>query len=177
MCYRWMQWITQTSFAQSKQQTVANSKANSSGAQKQAPTIGELSKEYEHVQTMHVRKQYRLVEEMILQSIPVVWKKGNRKVVVNARLDDGSTKTFVNEDVAAELRLKGPVEQLQVNELNKHSETLETMSVQIKSESLYCSTKVEINAYTANRVTGNMRVIVWRPQKVEASETHTIPQH
>ena len=97
--------------------------------------------------------------------------------MVNARLDDGSTKTFVNEDVAAELRLKGPVEQLQVNELNKHSETLETMSVQIKSESLYCSTKVEINAYTANRVTGNMRVIVWRPQKVEASETHTIPQH
>ena len=69
------------------------------------------------MQIMHVTKQYRLIEEMVFQTIPVVLKKGNRKVVVNARLDDGSTKTCY-EDVAAELRLKGPLEQLQVNELN-----------------------------------------------------------
>ena len=63
--------------------------------------------ETDYEQTMHVTKQYRLIEEMVLQTTPVVLKKGNRKVVVNAHLDDGRTKTYVNEDVAAELRASG----------------------------------------------------------------------
>ena len=52
------------------------------------------------------------------------------------------------------------------------------MSVQMELESLYCCTKVEINAYTANRVTGNMRVIDWIPlAKKRKHLRHTIPQH
>ena len=50
-------------------------------------------------------------------------------MVVNELLNDGSTKTYVNEDVAAELGLKGPAQELQVNVLNRHSETLWTMPV------------------------------------------------
>lgn len=82
--------------------------------------------------------------------------------MVNTRLDDGRTKTYVNEDVAAKLRLKGAVEQFEVNVLNGHSETLETVSVQMELESLNGSTKFKINAYAVNGVTGN-RVINWKP--------------
>ena len=73
--------------------------------------------------------------------------------MVNSRLNDGSTKTYVNEDVAAKLGLKGAVEQFEVNVLNGHSETLDTMSVQMELESLNDSTKFKINAYAVNGVT------------------------
>ena len=49
------------------------------------------------------------------------------------------------------------------------------MSVQMELESLYCCTKVEINAYTANRVTGNMRVIDWRPLAKKRKHLRHIP--
>ena len=83
--------------------------------------------------------------------------------MVNALSDEGNIKTYVNEDVAPKSRLKEPSQQLQVNTLNGHSKTLKTMCVQMELESLDGSTKVKINAYTANRVTGKMRVIDWRP--------------
>ena len=47
-------------------------------------------------------------------------------MVVNALLDDVNTKTYINEDVTAKLRLKGPAQQFQINILNGHSELLET---------------------------------------------------
>ena len=46
----------------------------------------ELSKQTEHDQTMYVMKQYILIEEMVLRTIPAVLKKGNRKMVVNTPL-------------------------------------------------------------------------------------------
>ena len=100
---------------------------------------------------------------MVLPTIPVVLKKWNWKIVVNALSDEGNIKTYVNEDVAPKSRLKEPSQQLQVNALNGHSKTLKTMCVQMELESLDGSTKVKINAYTANWVTGKMRVIDWRP--------------
>ena len=57
------------------------------------------------------------------------------------------------------------MEQLSVNVLNGHSEALYTIPVQMELESLDGSAKVKINAYTVNRVTGNIRVIDWRPKK------------
>ena len=43
-----------------------------------------------------------------LRTIPVYLRNGNRKIKVNALLDDASTKTYINSDVAAELGLQGP---------------------------------------------------------------------
>ena len=54
------------------------------------------------------------------------------------------------------------MEQFEVNVLNGHSETLETMSVQMELESLNDSTKFKINAYAVNGVTRN-RVMNWKP--------------
>ena len=71
---------------------------------------------------------------MVLETIPVVLKKENIKIVINKFLDDGSIKTNVNVDVAAELRLKGLLEQLQVNVLKGNSETLEKIPDQMELE-------------------------------------------
>ena len=71
---------------------------------------------------------------MVLQTIPVVLKKENIKIVTNKFLDDGSIKTNANADVAAELRLKGLLEQLQVNVLKGNSETLEKIPDQMELE-------------------------------------------
>ena len=42
-----------------------------------------------------------------LRTILLYLKSGNRKLKVNALLDDASTKTYINADVAAELGLQG----------------------------------------------------------------------
>ena len=41
-----------------------------------------------------------------LRTVPVFLKNGNRRIKVNALLDEASTKTYLNADVAAELGFK-----------------------------------------------------------------------
>ena len=53
-----------------------------------------------------------------LRTIPVILKNGCRRLTVNALLDDASTQTHVNEDVAAELGLNGTFETIKFNVLN-----------------------------------------------------------
>ena len=40
-----------------------------------------------------------------LRTVSVYLKNGDRKLKINALLDDASTKTYINADVAAELGL------------------------------------------------------------------------
>lgn len=42
-----------------------------------------------------------------LRTVPVFLKNGHRRIKVNALLDEASTKTYLNADVAAELELQG----------------------------------------------------------------------
>ena len=70
---------------------------------------------------LRMSRNSRLIEEMVLQTL----KRGSRKTVVNALLNDGRAKAYVNEDVATKFRLKGPAQQLQVNVLNGRNEALE----------------------------------------------------
>ena len=41
----------------------------------------------------------------VLRTVPVILKNGNRRIEVNALLDDASTRTYLNSDVAAQLGL------------------------------------------------------------------------
>ena len=40
-----------------------------------------------------------------LRTVPVILKNGNRAIKVNTLLDEASTKTYINADVASELGL------------------------------------------------------------------------
>ena len=88
-------------------------------------------------------------------------KNGNRKLQLNALLDDASTKTYINIDVAAELGLQGCLWKVNMSVLNGKVETFETSPVECVIESLDGKACSKVIAFTANRVTGNMRVTDW----------------
>ena len=98
---------------------------------------------------------------IVLRTVPVILRNGNRSLKVNALLDDASTKTYVNADVAAELGLKGKTERVTVNVLNGQVETFETRPVDMEIESLAGDVRLRVTAYTANKVTGTMSVFDW----------------
>ena len=92
-----------------------------------------------------------------LRTIPVKLKSTKRELILNALLDDGSTRSYINNDVAAELGLCGPMEEISVSTMNGQVKKFQTMSVECDVESLDGTFQYRLDAYTTNRVTGNMR--------------------
>ena len=107
---------------------------------------------------------------VVLRTVPVFLKNGNHRIKVNALLDEASTKTYLNADVATELGLQGHPQSVTVNVLNGQTETFETMPVEVELESLDGNVKTTMSAFTAERVTRNMKVINWG--KYAAKCTH-----
>ena len=56
--------------------------------------------------------------EVALQTVLIMLKNGNRRIMVNCLLDEGSDTTYVNEDVVNELRLTGKKEPITVEVAN-----------------------------------------------------------
>ena len=96
-----------------------------------------------------------------LRTVPVYVTNAAGCVKVNALLDESSSKSYLNSDVAAELRLEGSPHELIVNVLNGHHTALDTSLVEFVINSLNGSTSETISAYTTERVTGNMQVVDW----------------
>lgn len=94
-----------------------------------------------------------------LRTVPVILKNGDGSLTLNALLDDATTKTYINADVAAELGLKGKTEQVTVNVLNNLVETFETRPVNVELKSANGKLRVKVPVYTAKRVTGSMTVV------------------
>ena len=97
----------------------------------------------------------------VLRTVPVIVKNGNRSLKLNALLDDASTKTYINSDIAAELGLSGQVESVNMNVLNGNIKTFKTMPVTFELQSVNGRVTQSVSAFTAERVTGNMKVIQW----------------
>ena len=112
-----------------------------------------------------VTQRYVRADFVGLRTVPVILQNGGRSLTVNALLDDASTKTYVNADVAAELGLQGRTERVTVNVLNGQAETFETKPVKVEIKSITGSVSMVVNAYTVNRVTGNMHVVDWNKYK------------
>ena len=77
---------------------------------------GGESKDQKGQQKDHLNDTYTTVTQpgtvqvsgtIALRTIPVYLKNGTKRIKVNALLDDASTKTYINSDVAAELGLHG----------------------------------------------------------------------
>ena len=113
-------------------------------------------------QTTMMTQRYVRAEFVGLRTVPVILQNGGRSLTVNALLDDASTKSYVNADVAAELGLQGRTEKVTVNVLNGQTET---KPVNVELRSITGSVSVVVNAYTVNRVTGNMHVVDWNKYK------------
>ena len=52
---------------------------------------------------------------MTLRTVPVIVKNGNKKIRINALLDDASTTSYLNADIAVELGLQSKIEKVTVN--------------------------------------------------------------
>ncbi|XP_071081761.1 uncharacterized protein [Haliotis cracherodii] len=88
-----------------------------------------------------------------LRTVPVILKNGQHRMMVNALLDDASTHTYINEDVAAELGVQGQTQQVSVNVLNDKQEIFDSMLIDIGLESTDGSVDMNITALTTTKVT------------------------
>ncbi|XP_065192504.1 uncharacterized protein LOC135823588 [Sycon ciliatum] len=97
-----------------------------------------------------------------LRTVPVILRNANRQVVVNAILDDGSTMSYINADVAAELGLQGHTEKVTISTLNGRQETFSTTPVSVNISGLDGRETARIEARTTRRVVGDLPAIDWR---------------
>ena len=109
--------------------------------------------------------------QVALRTIPVILSNGQNKLVINALLNDGSTKSYVNSDVAFQMGAHGTVKKIQVGVLNGKLETLDVMPVELMVESLDGKVKHEISVFTVKQVTGGMKVIMEPHQRYTVSRT------
>ena len=128
-------------------------------------------------QTTMTANNVTTTDFIALRTVPVILKNGDRSLEVNALLDDASTKTYVNADVAAELGLQGKTEKVTVNVLNGQVETFETRPVDIELESVAGDVKLEVTAYTATRVLGTMSAFDWSQYTQRWSHLYQLPEN
>ena len=96
---------------------------------------------------------------LALWTIPVILKNVNREVQVKALLNEASTKTYINADVASELWLEGMPRKVTVNILKGQTETFETMPVDFELVFLDGSMKRTVSAFTTENGTGRLEAI------------------
>ncbi|KAJ8043746.1 hypothetical protein HOLleu_10983 [Holothuria leucospilota] len=72
---------------------------------------------------------------VVMRTVPVIVKNGKRRIKINALLDDASTSTFINSDVASELGLQGEYFITEVSVLNGQTESFQAMAVEFGLES------------------------------------------
>ena len=121
-------------------------------------------KEQENETTLMAKDDYQ-PDFIALRTVPVMVKSGDKSIKVNALLDDGSTKTYINSDVAAELGLHGKTECVTVNVLNGQIKTFNTRPIEVLLESLCGNVRTNVTAFTADQVTGDMEAVNWNKYK------------
>ena len=81
---------------------------------------------------------------------------------MNAILDDGSTQTYLNTDIAVKLALNGEIWKSQVNVINETVVTFETALVQFTLKSMSGRVNTVTEAFTINNVTGDLKTTNWK---------------
>ena len=81
---------------------------------------------------------------------------------MNAILDDGSTQTYLNTDIAVKLALNGEIWKSQVNVINETVVTFETALVQFTLKSMSGQVNTVTEAFTINNVTGDLKTTNWK---------------
>ncbi|XP_071944914.1 uncharacterized protein [Antedon mediterranea] len=100
-------------------------------------------------------------QSIALRTIPIIVSNGKKRIEVNALLDDGSTQTYVNEELCGELGLSGVTEEMVVSLLSGKEERFVTKPVEIFVLPLDGSKKFKVNAVTISDVTGRLEASDW----------------
>ena len=98
-----------------------------------------------------------------LRTIPVIVRNGAKSIAINALLDDGSTRTYINADVAAELGLlTGETDEITVGTMGGAKRTFSSEAVSFVIESADGRTSRSVQAFTTTNVTGAMKTVEWK---------------
>ena len=100
-----------------------------------------------------------------LRTVPVTLRVGAKEVVVNAMLDDGSTKSYLSIDAAQQLGLLSDTRQVTVKVLNGQVQTFASMPVEFQLCSHDGTTQVCMSADTVPSVTGTMKPANWQKRR------------
>ena len=105
--------------------------------------------------------QYK--EVVSFRTVPVWLKSKGNKIKVNAVLDDASTISYVNEEVAGALGLSATYKKVSVNVLKANVETFYSMPASLTLESCDGNVKIPFQALTCPpRVTGTYKKVDWQ---------------
>lgn len=110
-----------------------------------------------------------------LRTVPVDISHGQRRVRINALLDDGSTQTLISDSAARELGLRGKTHPVTVYTLNGHSETFSSMQVAFQLTSTDGDTIVDIVADTVPAVSKSLKPVSWSHAKSNWQHLSGIP--
>ena len=103
-----------------------------------------------------------LQEVVGLRTVPVILHYDGKDIATNALLDDGSTATFLNTKVAAELGLVGDTQEVTVDMLNGKHVTFSSELVTVRLKSPDGTVDEKICARTADRIAANLPVVDWK---------------
>ena len=104
---------------------------------------------------------YRIgkTKRVALRTIPIVLKNGNKRMLVNCFLDDGSDTTYINEDVVEELGLQGQKEKITINVASGQQVSFDSMIFTIGLKSTDGNIDTTIEAKTLERICGGMKPV------------------
>ena len=83
--------------------------------------------------------------------VPVILENGERSLRINALLDDASTKSYINADVAAELGLHGRTKKMTVNVPSGQVEINETKPINVELMSITRKISTIVSTCTVER--------------------------
>ena len=89
-------------------------------------------------------------------------ENGSKSLIINSLLDDGSTQTYLNADIAAKLGWHGEIWKSQVNVINGTVATFETAPVEFTLRSMNGEVNTVIEAFTISNVTGDLKIVNWK---------------
>ena len=115
----------------------------------------------QHSYTTTLSTAEKSEKSLSFRTIPVWIKANGKKLKVNAVLDDASSASYMNEEVAGALALSVPYQP--VANANDNVETFDSMPVDVSLESCDGNVDVQFSVFTCPRqITGKYRVVDWR---------------
>lgn len=114
-------------------------------------------------------------DEISFRTIPAIIQAGQRRMKVTIMLDDASSTSYINEDIAAELKLDGPSRSVSVNVVNGKMETFWSKEVEFSISNVDGTGQYKVSALTTDKVVGNLTPVPWHWEKNRWEHLRTVP--
>ena len=115
----------------------------------------------EQQNTSFMATEFQKLGCISLRTVPISVENGSKSLIINSLLDDGSTQTYLNADIAAKLVLNKEIRKSQVNAINGTVATFERAPVELTLRSMNGQVNTVIEAFTINHVTDDLKTVNW----------------